>query len=77
MDNELKDMRDMLIELRTDMKHLTLKFDDTLKNTLQRVEKLEERMYVVERNIWYACGAFAFLALILPYVFKLLQEAGK
>ena len=77
MDNEIKDMRDMLIELRTDIKHLTAKFDDTLKNTLHRIDKLEERIQLVERNMWYACGGIAILGLSLPYIFKLIQEAGK
>lgn len=74
MADEMREMRDLLIELRVNITHINnaivdLK-DDMAKRertTDVRLSKAEERLAKIEQLVWYACGAVAILTPIFTY----------
>lgn len=67
MEPEIREMRELLIELRLNLQHLTNRVDVSLGRTQDQIARIEERLYNAERNIWIACGAVALLSSIFPY----------
>jgi hypothetical protein len=74
MDTEIREMRELLIELRLNLQHLTNRVDVSLGRTQDQISRIEERLYTAERNIWIACGGIALLSTMLPYLLQWLKE---
>jgi hypothetical protein len=73
MDSEIREMRELLIELRLNLQHLTNRVDVSLGRTQDQIQRIEERLYNAERNIWIACGGFALLTTLSPYILQWLK----
>jgi hypothetical protein len=68
MDNEMREMRELLIELRLTLHHLTSRVDVALSRSEGQITRLEARLYAAERNIWIASGVVATVTTLLPYL---------
>lgn len=75
MADELREMRDLLIELRVNITHMSDALQN-IKDDMQkservidvRISKMEERISKVEQIVWYACGAVAILTPLFTYL---------
>ena len=77
-----KATRDLLIELKITIEHLTKRVDESLVRTDDKIAQLEKqvkedmneiemRLRVLERYFWIAIGGLAIIQLALPYISKL------
>lgn len=77
-----KATRDLLIELKITIEHLTKRVDESLVRTDDKIARLEKqvkedmneiemRLRVLERYFWIAIGGLAIIQLALPYISKL------
>lgn len=77
-----KATRDLLIELKITIEHLTKRVDESLIRTDDKIARLEKqvkedmneiemRLRVLERYFWIAIGGLAIIQLALPYISKL------
>lgn len=78
-----KATRDLLIELKITIEHLTKRVDESLVRTDDKIARLEKqvkedmneiemRLRVLERYFWIAIGGLAIIQLALPYISKLM-----
>ena len=79
-----KATRDLLIELKITIEHLTKRVDESLVRTDDKIAQLEKqvkedmneiemRLRVLERYFWIAIGGLAIIQLALPYISKLVR----
>lgn len=74
MDNEIREMRELLIELRINLQHLNTRVDTTLNQLRDQVSRLEERVHANERFHWIAVGAIGIISFIAPYIVDWLNK---
>jgi hypothetical protein len=74
MDNEMREIRELLIELRVNFQHLNQRVDSTLVQYRDQVTRLEERVQQHDKQIWLAVGAAGIISMLLPYLIDLLRN---
>lgn len=74
MDNEMREIRELLIELRVNFQHLNQRVDSTLGQVRDQVTRLEERVSAHDKQIWIAVGAAGILSMLLPYLVDAIRQ---
>lgn len=74
MDNEMREIRELLIELRVNVQHLNQRVDASLSQLKDQVSRLEERVSAHDRQIWIAVGAAGLLSMLLPYLVDAIRQ---
>lgn len=85
MDAGMIEMRELLIELRLKIQHLSTSIDQSLSQTNAEHARLRQafddyvrltndRIYSLERNLWIAIGAVSIISYALPYIARLIGE---
>lgn len=74
MDNEMREIRELLIELRVNFQHLNQRVDATLGQVRDQVTRLEERVAAHDKQIWIAVGAAGILSMLLPYLVDAIRQ---
>jgi hypothetical protein len=74
MDNEMREIRELLIELRVNFQHLNQRVDSTLGQLRDQVTRLEERVSAHDKQIWIAVGAAGILSMLLPYLVDAIRQ---
>jgi hypothetical protein len=76
--------RDLLVELKVTVEHLTRRVEDAFQRSDTRIERLEiqvrddmkeleKRVRIIERYFWLAVGGLAILNILLPYIHDYLR----
>ena len=80
MEPEIREMRDMLIEVRRDMLHITQRLDDLSARHEARVgriesdqQRFEERLRGLENKAYGISAMISFIITALPYIIKAIQ----
>ena len=71
--------RDLIIELKVTLEHLTKRVDDAFQRSDNRIERIEAqmrsdlrefdmRLRVIERYFWLVTGALALINILLPFI---------
>ena len=71
--------RDLIIELKVTLEHLTKRVDDAFQRSDSRIERIESqmrndlrefdmRLRVIERYFWLVTGALALINILLPFI---------
>lgn len=79
MENDFREMRDLLIEVRVSQQHLTQRVDLLVSNLEQRILRLEdevrrqgERQYTTDKKVWMTAGTISavigLVSLVLNYM---------
>jgi hypothetical protein len=74
--NDVREMREMLVELRVTVQHLTRRVDELLTDNKVEINEIKTKLYEVERKMWMIAGATGTLSALLPYVFKMIMEGA-
>lgn len=74
MDNEMREIRELLIELRVNFQHLNQRVDSTLSQVRDQVARLEEKVSAHDKQIWIAVGATGILSILLPYLVDAIRQ---
>jgi hypothetical protein len=85
MEPGMMEMREMLIELKLKLQHLSQTVDLALLQSTERTNKLEQqfldyqrtndaKVYALERNLWLAVGAASAITTALPYIIRLWEK---
>ena len=72
----MREMREMLVELRVTVQHLTRRVDELLTDNKVEINEIKTKLYEVERKMWMIAGATGTLSALLPYVFKMIMEGA-
>lgn len=81
---ETQSTRDLIVELKVTVEHLTKRVEDAFQRSDARIERLEKqvkddmseldkRVRVIERYFWLAIGGLAILNIFLPYIHDYLR----
>lgn len=73
-ENEYREVRDMLIEMRVTLMHLTNQFATYERNNDARLRLLESKVSVLERNLWIATGAIALATQVIPWILGVIKK---
>jgi hypothetical protein len=73
-ENDVREMREMLVELRVTVQHLTRRVDELLTDNKAEISEIKSKLYEVERKMWVIAGAVGTISALLPYVFKMIIE---
>jgi len=73
-ENDIREMREMLVELRVTVQHLTKRVDELLNDNKAEISEIKTKLYEVERKMWMIAGATGAISALLPYVFKMISE---
>jgi len=72
-ETDIREMREMLVELRVTVQHLTRRVDELLTDNKAEISEIKTKLYEVERKMWMIAGAVGVISALLPYVFKLIS----
>lgn len=70
-------MREMLVELRVTVQHLTKRVDALLADNKAEISEIKTKLYEVERKMWMIAGAVGVISALLPYVIKMLTGGNQ
>lgn len=68
--NDIREMRELLIELRINLHHLNTRVDNTLQELHNKVSKIEERMFTYEKQQWTTVGAMGIISILVTYILR-------
>ena len=71
-EQDVREMREMLVELRVTVQHLTRRVDELLTDNKAEISEIKTKLYEVERKMWMIAGAVGVISGLLPYLIKLL-----
>jgi len=71
-ENDVREMREMLVELRVTVQHLTRRVDELLTDNKAEISDIKNKLYEVERKMWMIAGATGAISALLPYLIKML-----
>ena len=71
-ENDVREMREMLVELRVTVQHLTRRVDELLTDNKAEISEIKSKLYEVERKMWMIAGAVGVISALLPYLIKML-----
>jgi hypothetical protein len=71
-ENDVREMREMLVELRVTVQHLTRRVDELLTDNKAEISDIKNKLYEVERKMWMIAGATGAISALLPYLIRTL-----
>jgi hypothetical protein len=71
-ENDVREMREMLVELRVTVQHLTRRVDELLTDNKAEISEIKNKLYEVERKMWMIAGATGAISALLPYLIRTL-----
>jgi len=72
-ETDIREMREMLVELRVTVQHLTRRVDELLTDNKAEISEIKAKLYEVERKMWMIAGAVGVISALLPYAFKMIS----
>jgi hypothetical protein len=76
-EQDVREMREMLVELRVTVQHLTKRVDALLADNKAEISEIKSKLYDVERKMWMIAGAVGVISALLPYVIKMLTGGNQ
>lgn len=75
-ENDVREMREMLVELRVTVQHLTKRVDELLNDNKAEISEIKTKLYEVERKMWMIAGAVGIISALLPYIINVLSKGA-